>query len=109
MLLTGVKGISKTTLMQGLCKILSQLQGTMLICVYHNYKISAKFLPVKLLSTAIQGRSLPLPYNKASDNFSTCLAKVWQKGYHMVMFLDKIQVLYINQSNPSYKLCITIV
>jgi signal recognition particle GTPase len=44
MLLTGVRGIGKTTLMKGLCWILGKLQGAKLICVYHDYEIGDKSL-----------------------------------------------------------------
>lgn len=43
LLITGVRGVGKTTIMRGLCSILQELEPK-LVCVYHNYELEKRSL-----------------------------------------------------------------
>jgi len=98
LLITGIKGVGKTTIMKGLCRILGELEPQV-TCIYHNYE-DEKLPLVDLLR---------LHMNIVSGaTFQEVLAKIGQEGQGLAMFLDEIQTLYVgqfisNQPNPNYQ------
>jgi hypothetical protein len=98
LLIMGVKGVGKTTVMKGLCCILSKLKPKV-TCIYHNYK-DEKLPLVDLLHLHMS--------ITPGATFQVVLAKIGQEGWGLAMFLNEIQTLYIrqfigNQPNPNYK------
>lgn len=87
LLITGGKGVGKTTIMMGLCRILGELEPKV-ICVYHNYE-GEKTPLVELL----QGHVEVVP----GSTFKDVLEQIGASGKGLAMFLDEIQTLYIGR------------
>lgn len=99
LLVTGVRGVGKTTIMRGLSKILGELEDK-IVCHYHDYE-GTKVPLVDLLRPYLK-RKLKLNDDGATS-FRDMLAEFTGRRYGVVMFLDEIHRLYVEQTHPDYR------
>ena len=95
LLITGVHGVGKTTLMRGLWSVLSSLQGEKLIAVYHDYETIFELFEM-------MRRQLPEMVWR-TDDFKALLQKLWQAGFRVAMFLDEIQTLFVPRDHGDFQ------
>ncbi|KAL6055843.1 hypothetical protein QOT17_016534 [Balamuthia mandrillaris] len=98
LLITGVRGVGKTTLMKGLCSTLSVL-APKLICLYHDYELDqsdGKKALLALLKSKVPHLG-PLP-----DNLPDALSALGDQGYCVAFFLDEVQVLFVATNHSNY-------
>ncbi len=88
LLITGVRGVGKTTLMRGLWSVLSSLQGEKLIAVYHDYETIFELFEM-------MRRQLPEMVWR-TDDFKALLQKLWQARFRVAVFLDEMQTLFVS-------------
>eukprot|EP00761_Pharyngomonas_kirbyi_P001420 gb/GECH01001424.1/.p1 GENE.gb/GECH01001424.1/~~gb/GECH01001424.1/.p1 ORF type:complete len:626 (+),score=48.08 gb/GECH01001424.1/:1-1878(+) len=104
LLITGIRGVGKTTLMRGLCTVLSNLQGHKLITVYYDYELNPPVTLTQLLLESFESskdRELPQTI-QPDDKFATLLQKLCYAGFRVAMFLDEIQTLFVPNNHPDY-------
>jgi hypothetical protein len=104
LLITGVRGVGKTTLMRGLWRVLSSLQGDKLVAIYHDYETGRPVKPAELIFELFHttGRQLPEGVRR-TDDFKTLLQKLWQAGFRVAMFLDEIQTLFVPRDHGDFQ------
>eukprot|EP00761_Pharyngomonas_kirbyi_P002303 gb/GECH01002307.1/.p1 GENE.gb/GECH01002307.1/~~gb/GECH01002307.1/.p1 ORF type:complete len:309 (+),score=35.08 gb/GECH01002307.1/:1-927(+) len=105
LLITGIRGVGKTTLMRGLWSVLSNLQENNLVAIYHDFeKMEAYLLSELLLDSFCTSKDRQLPQTvDSNDHFEDLLSKLHAAGFRVVMFLDEIQNLFVKGNNVNYQ------
>ena len=98
-LLTGIRGIGKTTVMKGLCKVFKFLEEKF-IGVYFDFELSTPgALSAMLLHKATKKGINNLNANMTLKNI---IKKLHGEKYQIAMFLDEIQHLYVPKDDNCY-------
>jgi hypothetical protein len=91
MILHGVKGVGKTTLMRGFSRVLEALSKS-LVLVFVDYQISAFERPLELLRKTVTAEGIPEA--GGAESMEALLRLVTHTRKAVVFFADEVQQLY---------------
>eukprot|EP00051_Salpingoeca_urceolata_P025301 m.450918 g.450918 ORF g.450918 m.450918 type:complete len:649 (-) comp20322_c0_seq30:682-2628(-) len=86
LLVDGVRGVGKTTLLQGLHNMMAAEFPTIIVSVYHDYETDGQTLPSHLFAAALE--------IDATDDMGLCARQAKKKKKLLFGFFDEIQQLY---------------
>lgn len=95
-LLTGVRGIGKTTIMQGLCSCICVLSKT-IVAIYHDYEKIGNHVHIYDLINSWWKVFSPNDHIQIDPH--DCLQSTFEKDKSVVVCADEFQGLYERQSN----------
>ena len=98
-LITGIRGIGKTTLMRGLWTVLSYLEQS-LVAIYYDFELQSPKCLFTLLKDRLSQKKVLVP--DVCDQFGSLLENLHTRDFQVAMFLDEIQILYVPRGAVQY-------